>query len=177
LFCYINKIEYEDGALGPNLPEAIGFCLLAEPGALSSWALYDIDYNGDIDDLNIKEIPYEMEQLLYVAIGYTPSIALVKREINKIGLERQLDQDKFSAVYCDLLQKNFASQYNHKYILVQALVDIPGVINKGGFYWVIEYLPATNTLVWCSLNYEFNMAKTTDFNITKVQLKLLPAKE
>jgi len=173
LFCYSNKIEYDDGEIGPDLPEHIGFCLMAEPGTLSKWALYDIDYNGPIDELNVIKIPYEMEQLLYVAVGYAPSIALVKREINKIGLERQLDQSRFSDVYCELLHKHLASQHAHKYVMVQALVDKPGVLNKGGFYWVVEHLPSSDELIWCSLNHELYTGNVADFDITDVQLTQL----
>lgn len=124
----------------PALPKGTGFILVAAPAYDPDWGLFQCDQEvpagGPVDIL-----PDVVEELLRSAEGYPPTLAIARDEVAARFDGEVVTRQAFLEYHVGRVKAHLESRPTAKYILAQAVVDEPGYLEAGCYYWVLGPCP------------------------------------
>jgi hypothetical protein len=59
------------------------------------------------------------------------------------------------------------------YMLAEGLVDEPGYLTRGQYYWVLRYLPGDGAVRWVSEDFQVYQNAASDFRLSATELDAL----
>ena len=167
MYCFVNWRETSDHK-EPDLPEGLGYLVLAEPYQDSDYVLLQISYADEYQPA--MPVSDELEDLLGAAEQYAPALAITRETISS---EELIDQQAFERLLIERLRHLLGGQRDHSYFLVEALRTELGYKYAGTYYWVVGYHPnrAGREIDWVSRDFFIYQGGLAEFRVEVADLE------
>ena len=162
-YCIVNWVPDPEGGRRPDLPEGLGFCLLAGPHH-SDFALFDVSELPSTADT----VDSTLEGLLNSAAVYPPALAIARDRVERHTLSRE----EFPNRLCELLREELDAQRSSRAFLA-CVRGIDNVYTRDGqYYWIVDYRPEYpgREVWWVSRDYFVYQDSIDAFDIERDQL-------
>ena len=168
MYCYVNWREASDEGKEPDLPEEIGYLVLAEPCPGSDYVLVEVTCADEYQP--IMPVSNELEDLLDAAKQYAPALAITRESIS--GKE-PIDQKEFERLLIERLRHLLSEQRQHLYFLALALVSEGAYKSAGTYYWIVGYRPdrVGREINWVSRDFFIYQDSITEFAVEAADLE------
>jgi hypothetical protein len=148
---YIINWKHSEEGYAPDLPEGIGFALLAEPGRAhegARFALFKCHLPEDIKNPGVKEVNDKLTDLFDSASDYPPAMTFTRADLDKCKCETE---SEFSEKLIERLEFHLKQQIHSPFFMARAAKTEIGYRYAGGYYWIVG---CKNGMVeWVSRDY------------------------
>lgn len=121
-------------------------------------------------------VSLELEVLLESARQYPPALALAREDVDAAFKEKPAIASlpsEFAEIYSNALRYHLQQQCTAGYVLARAVVEEPGYLWPGHWYWVVGAKGDPALVQWVSTDLEVYTNMATDFDLTTQQLTAL----
>ncbi len=139
----------------PEIPEAEGMLLLAEPSRQSHFALYRVTlYLDEMPEiLRDMRIETELECLIESGEASPPALALAREDMFSIFRDKVPSPEEFLSAYKRVLRYHLARQKEDGFALVEGLFDEYGNRLIGSFCWARRFINEQDIVEWVTPDY------------------------
>jgi len=157
----------------PDLPEDVGFHLLAEPSDDSAFGLFRIDHVLASSVPTAEPVSEALDTLLNSAERYPPALGLLWDAIKHRGGEPP-SRTRFLWRVERLVGRYLAEQRTAPYFLARSKIDETGYRRAGGWYWLVAYARGDGVVSWVSADDIVYGDAASTFDVEPEQLARLP---
>lgn len=151
-YCIARLVRDDRGYGVWVIPEGCSFRLLASPGSDcqgvgGEWGLVEISgfISGNVGLIVVSD---DIADLIDNAKSYPPAIAIARDVIDDLYADATPTIDEFLDRWTQEVRSIMTSQPTDGYTLLEALVDEPGYLSKGSFYWVLDEGQGSGVVRW-----------------------------
>ena len=169
MYCFVNWREAADEGKELDLPEDIGYGVLAEPYRNSDYALAQITCSGEYQP--ILSVSAELEDLLGAAEQYAPALAITRETLSR--REEPISPQEFERQLIERLQHLLRGQRDHPHFLAEALKTELGYKYAGTYYWIVGYRPDRigREINWVSRDFFIYQDSIAEFAVESADLE------
>jgi hypothetical protein len=176
LGCWYYIADYVPMPSGPGftpaLPDGTGFVLLAGPSDGPKWGIFACDNEVDLLE-RAAPVPTDLEEILESGRRYPPALALARDDATQFVDGPGMSRADFVARYAERVVHHLNRQRNAPYLIGEAVVEEPGYLRCGQWYWVLRYLRGTNEVRWVSDDFQVYQNAASDFRLSANELDRL----
>lgn len=162
----------------PDLPEDVGFFLLADAGWDTDWGVFRCWFEeAPPSTQRIRRVPEQLATLIASGESYPPALALARTQVGRHFSGQSPSQRTFAQFYIACLQRHLRAQKDAPYILAEATRQEIGYLESGEFCWVLEYgtnKQGQDVVWWVSDDYHVYTNLAEDFILSdsdKIRLR------
>lgn len=157
----------------PDLPEDVGFRLLAEPSDDSAFGLFRIDHVPASRVPSAEPVSEVLDTLLNSAERYPPALGLLWDAIKHRGGDPP-SRARFLWRVERLVARYLAEQRSAPYFLARSKIKETGYRREGGWYWLVAYSRGEGVVSWVAAGDIIYPDSATTFEVEQEQLARLP---
>lgn len=157
----------------PDLPEDVGFHLLAEPSDDSAFGLFRIDHVPATSVPAAEPVSEVLDTLLNSAERYPPALGLLWDAIKHRGGEPP-SRARFLWRVERLVGRYLAEQRTAPYFLARSKIRETGYRREGGWYWLVAYARGDGVVSWVAAGDIIYPDAAATFEVGQEQLACLP---
>jgi hypothetical protein len=165
---YFVRWKHTVNGYTPELPDDVGFAMLAEPGRASDgpgFALFECHLPDDFrKSAAVKPVSSDLAELLESAKDYPPALALARDEV----ADKARSEAAFAKKLAERLIYHLERQASSPFFLAKAIVSESFYKEAGGYYWIVGY--SGGQVQWVSRDYHVYRDSISDFDLDTSEL-------
>lgn len=163
----------ETGLVGPDVPEEVGFLLLADFSD-SEWGVYEYeDSDEERDWAAERQVSRELAVLIESGKRYPPALALARKEVAEVCDGAEPTEGQFEAIYVRAIEEHLKRQPEAPYVLAKSMMTVDIELTEGEWYWLLEVSGSPQEVQWVADDFEIHKEAFDAFDLTGQQLKQL----
>jgi hypothetical protein len=163
MYYFIRWKHTEEGYV-PDIPEGIGFLMLADSGRACDGAAFALfrcclpdGYEGSG---SVNQVSNDLVELLHSAEDYPPALALARKDIES---DESRSETEFSKKLVERLTFYLQEQTHSPFFMAQARKTKIGYKHAGGYYWIVG--DRDRSVLWVSRDYHVYSDPLGDFGL------------
>ncbi len=158
MYCFIDWVETRGEGFRPDLPDGVGFTLLAEPGQevnenKLTWAIFRtrIPYDDRADYPQCEFVSAELDGLIRSGETYPPALAFARDDMQHLTAA-DVSRADFARIYTEQLRFHLLEQRKRRFFLAEAR-ESGGFKSAGTFYWIVASNTDQTAVRWISSDF------------------------
>jgi hypothetical protein len=168
---YLIRWKHTEEGYVPDIPEGIGFLMLAESGRAcdgAAFALFKCCLPDDYEKSEgVNHVSDELVELLHSAEDYPPALALTREDLES---EESRSEIEFSKTLVERLTFYLQEQIHSPFFIAEAKKTKIGYKHAGGYYWIVGC--KDTSVLWVSRDYYVYQDPLGDFELDANEIEL-----